>query len=68
MEFPDVFNMPEDQARDVIQAYVAGMLDEKESIMALINGLKNNSKNPPLVTTAYEELLTVLRTESPDGQ
>jgi len=67
MDFPDVFNLPEEQARDVMQAYVAGMMDEKESIVALINDLKTSSKDL-VVTAAYAELLTMLSTEPFNGK
>jgi hypothetical protein len=59
MEFPNLAALPEDQVQLVLQGYVAGMMDEKESIIALLKDMQADTQD--LVEKAvYESIFEQL--------
>ena len=63
MDFPNLLELPEDQVHLVLQGYMAGMTDQKASIMDLIENTEKDTEDL-VVKAALIELLAVL---SDDG-
>lgn len=66
MEFPNLLELPEDQVQLVLQGYVAGMEDQKNSIIDLIEGVSANAEDF-VVVSALSDILSVLREETTIG-
>lgn len=66
MEFPNLLELPEDQVQLVLQGYVAGMEDQKNSIIDLIEGVSANAEDF-VVVSVLSDILSVLREETTIG-
>lgn len=67
MEFPNLLELPEDQVQLVLQGYVAGMEDQKNSIIDLIEGVSANAEDF-VVVSVLSDILSVLREETTIGE
>jgi len=66
MEFPNLLALPDDQVQLVLQGYVAGLTDQKQSIIDLISDVIEDTEDL-VVKAALKELANLLMEETTLG-
>ena len=66
MEFPNLLELPEEQVQLVLQGYMAGMEDQKNSILDFLNEVLANTEDLT-VKAALANVVAVLNDETTLG-